>query len=98
MKHQLILRGFRDFIRRQGVVGLAVGCLLGVAVIQIVALLISSMINPIIDILLGAVGNLKGWSGAITTLIDFLIIATIIYCAFRGIRMDALDAEKKEKK
>ncbi len=79
-------------------VGLAAGCILGAAIIQVVTLLINSMINPIIDILLGAVGNLKDWSSAITTLIDFLIVATIVYFTVRGIRMDALDAEKKEKK
>jgi len=53
------MKGFMDFIREQGVVGLAVGFILGGAVSKLVASLVTDIINPIIGIALGVVGGLK---------------------------------------
>ena len=53
------MKGFTDFIREQGVVGLAVGFILGGAVSKVVSSLVSDIINPVLGIVLGAAGNLS---------------------------------------
>ena len=58
------MRVFMDFIREQGVVGLAVGFILGGAVSKVVSSLVEDIINPILGILLGAAGKLLPvWRG-----------------------------------
>jgi large conductance mechanosensitive channel len=47
--------GFIDFIREQGVVGLAIGFILGGAVSKTVSSLVDNVINPLIGIALGKV-------------------------------------------
>ena len=59
------MKGFMDFIRKQGVIGLAVGFILGGAVSKVVASLVSDIINPIIGVALGAAGELSEASFAI---------------------------------
>ncbi len=82
------MKGFIDFIREQGVVGLAVGFILGGAVSKVVASLVTDIINPILGIILGAAGNLNEayiplgnaklmWGSFINTTIDFLVIALV---------------------
>jgi large conductance mechanosensitive channel len=56
------LRGFLDFIRTQGVVGLAVGLVLGGAVSVLVKSLIDNVIMPPIGLLLGSAEGIKGLS------------------------------------
>jgi large conductance mechanosensitive channel len=46
------IRGFADFIREQGVVGLATGFILGGAVSKVVSALVSDIINPLLGIVL----------------------------------------------
>ncbi|OGG09558.1 hypothetical protein A2154_01360 [Candidatus Gottesmanbacteria bacterium RBG_16_43_7] len=52
------MKGFINFIREQGVVGLAVGFILGGAVSKLVASLVNDIINPVIGVILGMAGNL----------------------------------------
>jgi len=47
------MKGFADFIREQGVAGLAVGFILGGAVSKVVASLVSDIVNPIVGVVLG---------------------------------------------
>lgn len=54
------MRGFLDFIRTQGVVGLAVGLVLGGAVAILVKSLVDNVIMPPIGLLLGSAEGLKG--------------------------------------
>jgi len=54
------VRGFLDFIRTQGVVGLAVGLVLGGAVTILVKSLVDNVILPPIGLLLGSGDGLKG--------------------------------------
>ncbi len=99
------MRGFMDFIREQGVVGLAVGFILGGAVSKLVASLVADLINPVIGIGLGAVGGLKDaylqigparllWGDFVSTLIDFLVIALVVYFGVKLIGVDKLDKAK----
>lgn len=95
------MQGFMDFIRNQGVVGLAVGFILGGAVSKMVSSLVDNIINPLIGALLGKVDlvdkafNVGGVSlmyGAfISTLVDFIIIAAVVYFGVKALGLDKLD-------
>jgi large conductance mechanosensitive channel len=54
------LHGFANFIRTQGVVGLAVGLVLGGAVTVLVKSLIDNIVMPPLGLLLGSSEGLKG--------------------------------------
>ena len=64
------LRGFLDFIRTQGVVGLAVGLVLGGAVSMLVKSLIDNVVMPPIGLLLGSAEGLKGLTWVVGTTAD----------------------------
>ncbi|MEK7228275.1 MAG: large conductance mechanosensitive channel protein MscL [Patescibacteria group bacterium] len=95
------MSGFMDFIRTQGVVGLAVGFILGGAVSKMVASLVDNIINPLVGALLGKVdlvdrafniGSVSLKYGAfISTLVDFVIIALVVYFGVKALRLDKLD-------
>lgn len=96
--------GFVDFIRKQGVVGLAVGFILGGAVSKMVTALVTDIINPLIGAALGSVNltdrvfTLAGveflWGHFISTLIDFLVVAMVVYYGFKFLKIDKLDKPK----
>ena len=99
------MRGFLDFIREQGTVGLAVGFILGSAVSKVVASLVSDLINPLLGIALGAAGNLKEayfkigqakfmWGSFINNVLDFLVIALVVYFGVKWLKLDKLDKKK----
>jgi large conductance mechanosensitive channel len=82
--------GFSEFIRKQGVLGLAVGFILGGAVAKVVSSLVKDIINPLLGIILGATGDLSSyslkvgsseimWGNFLSTLIDFVVIAAVVY-------------------
>lgn len=54
------LKGFLDFVREQGVVGLAVGLVLGGAVSVLVKSLIDNVVMPPLGFILGSAEGLKG--------------------------------------
>lgn len=102
-------RGFMDFVRTQGVVGLAVGLAIGTQAAELVKSMVSSLITPLIDLLVGKEG-LKSLSytlsiGDRTTtftigllidaLIRFLAIAFVIYFVVKGFKLDHLDKKKE---
>ncbi len=99
------LAGFTNFIREQGVVGLAVGFILGGAVSKTVTSLVDNIINPIVGMLLGKVNladraltvgasTLK-YGAFISTLIDFIIIAAVVYFGVKALGLDKLDKKKE---
>jgi large conductance mechanosensitive channel len=101
-----MLTGFVDFIKKQGVVGLAIGFILGGAVSKLVASLVTDLVNPIIGLLMGKVGNLANaaltigsvslrWGNFISVLIDFLIVAAVVYFGFKVLKLDQLDKPKQ---
>lgn len=59
------IKGFLDFIRTQGVVGLAVGLVLGGAVSVVVKSLVDNVVLPPIGLLLGSASGLNGLSWTI---------------------------------
>lgn len=103
------MKGFLNFIREQGVVGLAVGFLLGGAVSKLVTALINDLINPILSLILGSVGNLKDaswtiagasfmWGNLLSTFIDFAVIAAVVYYGVHGLGLDKIDKPKDKQK
>ncbi len=99
------MKGFIDFIREQGVVGLAVGFILGGAVSKLVAAIVSDIINPLLGPVLGAAGNLKEakihvgpsellWGDLVTVAIDFLVVALVVYIGVKVIGLNKLDKNK----
>lgn len=96
------MQNFLTFIREQGVVGLAIGFILGGAVGKVVASLVNDIIMPVVALLLGSTEGLKGlavygisYGAFISTLIDFVIIAGVIYFVFKKIGLDKLDKKKE---
>lgn len=99
------MKGFITFIREQGVVGLAVGFILGGAISKMVTSLVNDIINPTIGILLGRVGQLSSaylkigqskimWGNFLNTAIDFTIIAFVVYFGVKILKLDRLDKKK----
>lgn len=64
------IHGFTDFIRTQGVVGLAVGLVLGGAVTLLVKSLIDNVVMPPLGLLLGSSDGLKGLTLSLGTTAD----------------------------
>ncbi len=100
------MKGFIDFIREQGVVGLAVGFILGGAVSKVVTAVVTDIINPILGIALGAVGGIKTASFSIgsaqvlygdflSVTIDFMVVAMVVYFGVKGLGLDKLDKKKQ---
>lgn len=96
------MKGFVDFIREQGVVGLAVGFILGGAVAKVVASLVEDIINPLLGVALGAAGELQEavltigavelrWGSFLGVVIDFLVIALVVYFGVKGLGLDRLE-------
>ncbi len=96
--------GFMDFIRNQGVVGVAVGFVLAGAVAKMVTALVTDIINPLIGLVLVNAENLKNakfmirnveilWGDFISTTIDFFIIALVVYFT---IKLLGIDTTKKK--
>lgn len=96
------MKDFVDFVRKQGVVGLAVGFILGGAVSKLVSALVNDIINPILSIFLGRVEGLKEaslavgsikilWGDFLASLIDFIVIAAVVYYGVKWLKLDKLD-------
>lgn len=102
------MKSFLDFIRERAVVGLAIGFILGGAVSQLVNSFINDIINPIVGLLLGQVHGLKGaslpffgaeilWGNFLVTLINFIIMAMVVFFGFKVLRLEKLDKQKENK-
>ena len=101
------IQEFIDFIREQGVVGLAIGFILGGAVSKLVSALVTDIINPVVGLALGAANNLSTMSfhigsatillgSFVSSVIDFIIIAMVVYIAAKIIDVGRLDKKKNQ--
>ncbi len=96
-----MISGFITFIREQGVVGLAIGFILGAAVGKVVTSLVTDVVNPLVGLLFSGEGLTELMVGPvalgsfISALIDFGIIAAVIYFGFKGLGLDKLDVKKE---
>lgn len=103
------MQGFIAFIREQGVVGLAVGFILGGAVSKLVASLANDIVNPLVGVLFTRVDELQEvvWQvrdtevligNFLTVILDFVIAAAIVYFVVKGLKLDKIDKKKEAKK
>lgn len=101
------IQGFMNFVREQGVVGLAVGLVLGTAVKGVVDSLVQNIINPLIGVLTGNSGSLEklhftlsdqkiNYGAFLSTVLQFLIIAAVVYWVVSGLKLDKIDRKKDE--
>jgi large conductance mechanosensitive channel len=100
------MQGLIEFIRKQGVVGLAIGFIVGVAVGQVVNSLATDLVNPVIGLIVGNrnLDELVFHAGKATfnyghfigVLINFIIILAVVYFLFKVLRLERLDMEKEE--
>jgi len=101
------MRGFIDFIRERGVMGLAIGFILGGAISKTVASLVEDIINPLIGLAMGRInladkafnlGNASIKYGSfISAIINFIIIAAVVYFGFKILKLEKLDKKKEPK-
>ncbi|MBJ58305.1 hypothetical protein CL689_05650 [Candidatus Saccharibacteria bacterium] len=104
------VKGFVDFIRTQGVVGLAVGLLLGTAVSVLTRSFIDNIVMPPLGLILGSGDGLKGLTWTIgrasgepvviqygtflNDFINFVVIALVVYFVFHLLGLTKLDKQK----
>lgn len=102
--------GFMDFMRTQGVVGLAVALVLGGAVAVMVKSLIDNVVMPPLGFVLGSAEGLKGlemtlgraggkqavlhYGVFLNDLVNFIVIALVIYMVVHLLGLDKLDKKK----
>lgn len=93
------LSGFREFLKNQGVLTLAIGFILGGAISKFVSSLVVDIINPLLSGALGGVDNLNTqvihfnkstihYGTFLNNGIDFIIIALVVYAGVRIFNMD----------
>ncbi len=103
------IRDFIEFIREHGIFSLALGIIIGGAVTRLVTALVADLINPIIGIFLGSLGDLNKITipvlnaniligSFISAVIDFLIIVAVVYFVIKKLGLEKLDKKKAESK
>ncbi|MFZ1302109.1 MAG: MscL family protein [Candidatus Microsaccharimonas sp.] len=103
------VNGFADFIRSQGVIGLAIGLAIGVAAGDTVKKIVEGFINPIVQFIVGSQDKLASatwtfeawgrsatfaWGAAISSLITLVATALVIYWLVNIFKLDKLDKKK----
>ncbi len=93
--------GFVQFMREQGVMGLALGFILGTSVSKVVTSFSSDIINPVLAIVLGSTDRIETFAigsihigNFISNVMDFVIIAAVVYLLFKMLGLDKLDVKK----
>ena len=97
---------FKTFVLRGNVMDMAIGVIIGTAFASIVTALTDDFINPIINSIGGAEvkGQLKIWSGQylnwghfLTSIINFLIMAFVLFLMLKGVNKLMTINKKKQK-
>ena len=106
-----MIKEFRDFIARGNVMDMAVGIIIGAAFTAIVKSLVNDLINPVIGLFTGgidfsALGIRLGegedaavfaYGSFIMAVINFLIIAFVVFMLVKGVnRLKSLAEEEQE--
>jgi large conductance mechanosensitive channel len=100
------MKGFVNFIREQGVVGLATGFILGGAISKVVSALVADIINPMLGVILGAKSGLRDaalnigpakilYGDMVSVTVDFIVIALVVYFGIKLLKLDRLDKKKQ---
>jgi large conductance mechanosensitive channel len=106
LKEFKMWKDFKEFALRGNVIDLAVGVIIGAAFGKIVTALVNDIIMPVVGIFLGGINfsNLSitignaviQWGDFVQAVIDFIIVAIIVFLMVRGI--NRLEKKKPEKK
>jgi large conductance mechanosensitive channel len=103
------LKGFLDFIRQQGVIGLAVGLAIGAAAGDTVRKLVEGFINPVVQFIVGSQDVLNSaswtfeafgrsavfmWGPFVSSAITLIATAFVIYLIVHIMKLDKLDKKK----
>jgi len=102
---------FVDFVREQGVVGLAVGLAVGVAAKEAIDAIVTGLINPLVGFILGGAnlteltwntGLVRGgeelvfaWGTAANAMITLIAVAAVVFFVIRSFGLDKLDKKKE---
>ena len=101
--------GFLNFIREQGVVGLAVGLAIGTAAGATVKTLVEGFITPVVQFVVGSTKGLESvtwhvdlwgrtadfkWGAFVSSAITLVATAFVIYLIIKGLKFDKLDKSK----
>lgn len=103
------LTGFIDFVREQGVIGLAIGLAIGVAASDTVKKLVEGFINPLVQFITGTGSTLANatwtfeafgrsatfaWGAALSSTITLIATALVVYWLISIFKLDKLDKKK----
>lgn len=101
--------GFVNFIRQQGVIGLAIGLAIGTAAGDTVRKLVEGFINPVVQFIVGSGDRLASatwqfemwgrqadfaWGAFVSSTITLLATALVIYMLIHFLKLDRLDKPK----
>lgn len=101
--------GFMEFVRKQGVVGLAVGLAIGTQVTILIKDIVASVVDPTVGLIIGNSDGLKAavWQVSIGdrsatfalgqlfySLLVFLAVCAVVYFVVMGLKLDKLDVKK----
>lgn len=106
-KETSVVADFINFVREQGVVGLAVAVILGAAAKDVVDSLVVDIINPLIGVIFDAealgqqtlvIGSgdsavVLGWGNLVSKLVSLLVVAAVVYFVLNKF-MAKLDKQK----
>ncbi|PIT98306.1 MAG: large conductance mechanosensitive channel protein MscL [Candidatus Andersenbacteria bacterium CG10_big_fil_rev_8_21_14_0_10_54_11] len=103
----MYFKEFIAFVREQGVVGLAVGFILGGSTQKVVSALVNDIISPVIGLLLPHAESLAEkkftagaaeilWGDFLKVLIDFLIVTAVVYYGVKVLHATQFDRKKQE--
>ena len=103
-------QGFVDFVREQGVMGLAIGLVLGVAAKSVVDSLVNNIFNPVFGVMTGgrdfsdkficiksagdSCVSKVGYGQFLSDIFGFLIVAASVYLVFKVLKLENLDKKK----
>ena len=102
--------GFVEFIRTQGVIGLAIGLAIGTAAGDTVKKLVEGFIAPIVQFIVGSRDGLETaawhvelfgrtadfkWGAFVSSAIALLATALVIYWVIHVLKLDRLDKKKE---
>lgn len=100
------MKGFIVFIREQGVIGFAVGFILGGAISNLVNSFLQNIINPLIGLIVNQIGGLQEaalevgtakitWGAFVLSILNFIVLAAVIYISVKVLKLDKFDLKKK---
>jgi large conductance mechanosensitive channel protein len=106
------VKEFVEFVREQGIVGLAIGLVLGTAVKSVVDQLVASFIDPLIGMMVGDRGGLEEakfsltigartgefeWGKFASVSIKFVAVALVVFAAVKFLRVSKDDVKEMSK-